>query len=87
MPSAATKSKTAIVGLEVDVRRSLNFVSLKRFYKLIMHANYEVPISYSWKYMAKVKDFPIDKTKSRCPLIPFWGHKKIKLKFNIKVQM
>ena len=43
-----------------------------------MHDKYEVSISYGSKVMAKVKVFATDRPtgqKTRCPQIPFEGHK------------
>ena len=59
---------------------------LKGFYSLTMHAKYEVCISYGAKGMAKVKGFlcirvaasRTNMTKTKCPRIPFRGHKNNK---------
>ena len=45
-----------------------------------MNAKYEISISNGSKVMAKVKVFchrVTDRTKTRCPRIPFLGHKKL----------
>ena len=59
MPPLATKSKMAIFSMKVMVKvtRSLIVVSIKRVHLLSMHAKYEVYISYSSKFMAKVNIF------------------------------
>ena len=70
----------------VKVTRSLPWCGLKGFHLLSMHEKYEVSISYGSKVTAKDKVvffFPQIDTQtgqldhSRCPHIPFWGHKNM----------
>ena len=80
MPPAATKSKLAILSIEVMVRvkRSLTLVSFDRFHYLSMHAKYDVSISYGSKVMAKVKVFCNGQTGQKLDaLIPSHGLNKM----------
>ena len=65
------------------VTRSLTLVTFAGVLFVSMHAKYEVSISYgSIDQMTEVKVFcrkdgQTDRTKTRCPRIPFRGHNKI----------